>query len=427
MGLPVLEGMLNSHGEALADGAALPARFGVWFWGMGIRREKWVPAAVGKNYSLTPILMPLAAHKDAFSVVTGLDPGGGVSHAHGPVALLTGSQGTKTGDNVRPNGTSIDQVLADRIGKGTPLRSIETEIVPPFDVGRSNGLYDYISWRNGTSPNQTEWDPRKLWKRLAELPGATPTTPGEDPSLRGSYLDSVAADARELMARVGSADKARLEQHLEHVRAIELRLGVGAPKVASTGTLPADPSTVVTAKTIQQPYFHSKMLTKVMSELIAYALVTDATRVFSLVYSRPNYHLPIREIQGVPDLHGATHLEATGMPSTVKGITFIMERLADTLTVFKQMPDGPGRSLLDNMAMLATSDLTHGYDHTNHDYPVLMAGGARGKLRQGQHVRVSGDAKITRAPATLLAALGQPPSFGSGGLSTSNPIAELLA
>lgn len=428
LGLPLLDGMLNSHGDALANGAALPMRFGVWFWGMGIRREQWVPAGVGKNYTLTPLLAPLAAHKDAFSVVTGLNPGGGVSHAHGPVAILTGSQETKIGENVRPNGTSIDQVLSDRLGKGTPFRSLETEIVPPFDVGRSSGLYDYTSWRNGTSPNPTEWDPRRLWKRLSELPGAKPAVPGEDPSIAASYLDVVQQDAKDLMSKVGANDKARLEQHMEHIRAIELRLGVGqGTKPVAGGALPADPSTVVTAKTIAQPFNNSKLLTKVMSELIAYALVTDATRVFTLVYSRPNFHLPIREIPGVVDLHAATHNEPMGMPSVVKGVAFIMERFADTLSVFKQTPDGAGRSLLDNMAILATSDLSHGYDHSNNDYPVLVAGGGRGKLRSGQHVRVSGDTNVARVAASMLACFGQPPSFGTGGFATSNPISELLA
>jgi len=395
---------------------------------MGIRQEQWIPAVTGKNYSMTPLLTPLAAHKGAFSVVTGLDAGGGVSHAHGPVAVLTGSNETKIGENVRPNGTSIDQIVSDSLGKGTAFRSIETEIVPPFDVGRSSGLYDYTSWRNGTSPNPTEWDPRKLWKRLAELPGAKPASKGTAPDVQGSYLDAVQQDARDLMLKVSASDKARLEQHMEHVRAIELRLGVGQPTKAMTGgSLPSDPSAVVTAKTIQQPFNNSKMLTKLMAELIAYALVTDATRVFTLVYSRPNYHLPIREIPGVADLHAATHNEPRGTPSVVKGVAFIMERLADTLSVFAQTPDGPGRSLLDNLTMIATSDLSHGYDHTNADYPILVAGGARGKLRSGQHVRVTGDRKVTRVGATLLSALGRPPGFGSGGFATSNTIPELLA
>jgi hypothetical protein len=428
LGLPLLEAMCNGHGEAHADGTALPARFGVWFWGMGIRREQWVPATTGKNYGLTPLLTPLAAHKGAFCVVTGSDPGGGVSHAHGPVAVLTGSNETKVGENCHPNGASIDQIVADTLGKGTAFRSLETEVFPPFDVGRSNGLYDYTSWRNGSSPNPTEWDPRRLWKRLSELPGAKPSSPGMASNVQGSYLDAVQQDARELMLKVSASDKARLEQHMEHVRSIELRLGVGQPaKVMGGVALPADPSAVVTDQTIKQPFLNSKMLTKLMAELIAYALVTDATRVFTLVYSRPNYHLPIREIPGVTDLHEATHNEPKGMPSVVKGVGFIMERLADTLSVFAQTPDGPGRTLLDNLAMIATSDLTHGYDHTNGDYPIIVAGGARGKLRSGQHIRLTGDTKVTRVGATLLSALGQPPGFGSGGFATSNTIPDLLA
>ena len=45
--LPVLECMLNDHGTALAQGAPLPKRFGVWFWGNGTVPGGWAPAVVG--------------------------------------------------------------------------------------------------------------------------------------------------------------------------------------------------------------------------------------------------------------------------------------------------------------------------------------------------------------------------------------------
>ena len=36
LGLPLLEPMLNSHGTALAAGAGLPKRYGLFFWGEGL-------------------------------------------------------------------------------------------------------------------------------------------------------------------------------------------------------------------------------------------------------------------------------------------------------------------------------------------------------------------------------------------------------
>ena len=46
VGLPALECMLDSSGKALADGTALPKRFGVFFWGNGLRMAKYLPSSV---------------------------------------------------------------------------------------------------------------------------------------------------------------------------------------------------------------------------------------------------------------------------------------------------------------------------------------------------------------------------------------------
>ena len=42
--LPTLDAMLNSHGTAMADGKPIPKRFGLWFWGNGVRRAHWIEA-----------------------------------------------------------------------------------------------------------------------------------------------------------------------------------------------------------------------------------------------------------------------------------------------------------------------------------------------------------------------------------------------
>jgi hypothetical protein len=434
IGLPILDAMLDGNGEALAQGQALPKRFGVWFWGMGIRREAWIPAATGTNYQLTRLLQPLARHKSHFSVVTGLNvPGGGVSHAQGPTGILTGTQMIKIGDNAKPQGPSVDQIAADAIGKGTFIRSLEIEIFGPPDIGRSSGLLDYISWRGVNSPNPVEWDPRKIWKRLAERPGAKPPmggTGGPDPKLRLSYLGAVLADARDLAKSLGASDRKRLEQHMEHVNALESRLSSAptTPVTSGNGTLPTDPSGVVTNDFLRKSYMNSTAVHKMMIDLLAYALVTDATRIFTYVYTRPNYGAPLREAGVIGDHHSYTHMEnSNGTPNTIKSLSFLMDKFAELLDVFKATPDGAGKTLLDNVAMMGTSDVAHGYDHSTSNYPVLVAGHGRGALKQGQHVRVSGSDLITRAPLTLLRSLGLGNSFGEGAFATNNPIPELLA
>ena len=61
--LPLLETMLDGNGEALADGTDLPSRFGIWFWGNGVRPEKWVPTTTGINWTANSETEPLTPHR----------------------------------------------------------------------------------------------------------------------------------------------------------------------------------------------------------------------------------------------------------------------------------------------------------------------------------------------------------------------------
>ena len=84
-----------------------------------------------------------------------------------------------------------------------------------------------VSWNGPNSWNPVETDPYAIYERLF---GATFREPGEegiiDPNLgfRRSALDFVLQDLNTLHAQLGAQDKIRLEQHMEGVRELELRL-----------------------------------------------------------------------------------------------------------------------------------------------------------------------------------------------------------
>ena len=77
--LPTLEAMLNSSGTALADGGAIPRRLVTWFFGNGVRLNRWVPQGYGANYPLSDELLPLANVKEYVSVLSGFDNGSGIA------------------------------------------------------------------------------------------------------------------------------------------------------------------------------------------------------------------------------------------------------------------------------------------------------------------------------------------------------------
>ena len=219
IGLPTLEIFLNDSGSALAGGDSFPKRFGIFFWGNGNLPEKWVPAGTGPDWELTEQLAPLAAVKQHVTVVSGMKvaTGNGVPHESGPVGMLSGAPFPQ-GDTSTFALPSIDQVIAAQIGKDTRFRSLECGVQP--------GARSY-SYNGPHSNNPPETSPAAFFNRVFgagfTMPG-TNATPDPRLALRQSVLDTVKSDASRLQDRLGAADKARLEQHLDGVRELEKQI-----------------------------------------------------------------------------------------------------------------------------------------------------------------------------------------------------------
>src|SRR4030095_1604436 len=50
-GLPPLEAMFNANGTAYAQGAPLTKRMGIFFWGGGVKHDRWTPATTGSAWT----------------------------------------------------------------------------------------------------------------------------------------------------------------------------------------------------------------------------------------------------------------------------------------------------------------------------------------------------------------------------------------
>ncbi|MEO0601895.1 MAG: DUF1552 domain-containing protein, partial [Myxococcota bacterium] len=131
VGLPLLEAMLDGNGTALANGDPLPTRFGVWFWGNGVKPDRWIPDGTGTNWTPSSELAPLTALRRYLTPITGLTITTG-SHPHhsGMAGILTGElyqQLGTTRDTIVSTfaSQSVDQIAADHFDGVTPLRSLE--------------------------------------------------------------------------------------------------------------------------------------------------------------------------------------------------------------------------------------------------------------------------------------------------------------
>ena len=409
IGLPALECMLTKNGDALASGEILPRRFGLFFWGNGINPEYWIPERTGdaKDYALSAQLMPLQSVKSKITVVTGcnIPIPNIVPHMSGAAGVLSGSPllAGSTDDDNSFEYPSVDQIVAQAIGGTTRFRSLETGVQP------GSGL----SYNGPYSLNPPESSPHALFERVF---GAGFREPGEeglvDPTLalRRSVLDAVMDDSQRLMNKVSAADKARLEEHFEGIRALELRLAM----------MEEDPPDLAACMRPEKPDSsfpdidgRPQMFAKnaAMSDLLALALACDQTRVFSHFFSTPVNNILY---EGATDgHHSLTHDEPNPQPQCHDINIHIMECCAALLKALDGIQEGDS-TLLDRCAVVCTSDVSLGQTHSLEDMPFVIAGSAGGRLRTGHHYRSPTRENIGKAMLSTIRAVGvSAESFGN--------------
>ena len=397
VGLPLLEIFLNRNGNALASGSPLPRRFGIFFWGNGVLETDWAPTTEGEGWQPSTILAPLADLRSDITVVSGMKvyTGNTVPHGSGPSGLLSGAALLQ--ENVDSfAGPSIDQIIAGAIGGDTRFRSLEV------GVQKSDRC---LSYNGPNSMNPPECSPLALYERLFldgfVEPGSGPKV---DPklALRRSVLDAVSDDAKRLQGRLGAADKIRLDQHFEGLRSLELqlkKLEENPPNLAACKA-PGAPGPDL-PDIDGRPQLGETC--RAMGRLLAMALACDQTRVFSLWFSRPVSNLLYPGVSA--GHHQLTHDEADPQPQVLTILQYILGELNLFLKEFASIQEGDGK-LLDNCAILCTTDCSYARAHSVENYPLLIAGSAGGALRKGFHYRSVANENTSKVILSLARAMG---------------------
>ena len=426
VGLPPLEAMFNANGTAYAQSnAAIPKRLGLFFWGNGVKLDRWVPGTTGAGWTPSPSLQPFATAgvKDYVNVVTGMNIKSGNERGHhsGLTGIMSGAALIA---EPHPNSNyvstysqpSIDQVAAGVIGTTTRFKSLEVGVSKKVVDGEGTTLH-YLSHNGPDSFNPPEYNPVNVFNRLFGTDFVPPMggTPVVDVSktLRKSVLDAVLADMNTLKGRVGATDKIRLDSHMNNVRSLENRL------VSATPTLPPGSTACVRPAQPTKPSTSGgepiKATNKAMSDLIAMALACDQTRVFSVMFSGSVGYTVFSDIGITTGHHDLTHDEAGDQPQVQASTVYTMEQFAVLLAALKAIPEGAG-NLLDSCAILASSDTADGRDHSITNYPILIAGSAGGKLKYPSvHYKSNGE-NTTMVLLSILRSVGLSlTEFGTGG------------
>ena len=408
LALPLLDAMVPAL-TAVSQSAARPVpRLGFVYIPNGAVLDQWTPRTVGRGFDLPAILNPLAPVRDHLVVVSGLGlkaaeamGDGGGDHSRAPAAWLNAVHPKKTeGADVRA-GTTADQIAAREIGRHTPLASLEV-CLEPGDLAGSCGGAGYscvyvntISWRTPTTPVPMENNPRVLFERLFGN-GASPSERTAELRADRSLLDSVSAEIAALNRTLGPHDRDRVTEYVEAIRDIERRIQTAEARNATSVDLPL-PERPTGIPTDFEDHI------KLMYDLQALAFQADLTRVITFLTGRETSQRTHPQI-GVPDPHHSTSHhqdDPQKIAKLVKINTYHVDLFRYFLERLKSTPDGDG-TLLDHSLILYGGGISDGNLHDHSPLPLVLAGGAAGRLRGDRHLSYPKDTPLANLLITML-------------------------
>jgi hypothetical protein len=258
---------------------APPLRLGIVFFSNGVEPIHWWAKGQGASMELGPGLLPMMPHRQDMVFLQGLfNKTADVSTSPhlGRMNVLSGAPVSLDPNEIRV-GTSMDQIIASRIGGRTAVPSLVLGIEPNelrLEDGLSMIYGSSVSWISPTKPATKELYPSRVFDRLVG--------DGSGRQLDRSILDEVRRDSQSLRPRISRGDNEKLSEYLESIRDIEKRIERASKEERIEGWRPtlAQPDMPRPKNELPQNVpDHMKL----MLDLIVLAFQMDKTRVATLM------------------------------------------------------------------------------------------------------------------------------------------------
>ena len=368
MALPLLDCM------AALPAPTKPKRSVFLYIPNGVNTLTWQIEKAGTDFQFSQPLASLEKHRADVTPISGL---------HHPMVLgkhhncdkvwLTGANVPGDGGAFR-NSISADQMMAEVQGASTRFSSLELAV-----EGHS------LAWSKDGIQIPAERNTQTIFNLLFGVEKDSKETIRRRLSRRGSILDLVAADAKRVNGKLGSADRTKLDEYLTAVRQVEERtkradewLNIPKPKLESADAARLSRKADMAVVTDYHRLFY---------DLMVMALRTDSTRVLTCMICSESNGGAIPDIGISQTRHGLSH--HNGDPEQLRRLTqtdtFLVEQLSYFLDQLKAHQED-GSTLLDTTQVLWGSGMAYGHSHGNANLPTLLAGGRALGYKHGQHV-----------------------------------------
>jgi len=413
LALPLLESMVPAGRVRAAAPTAPRARLACIYIPHGAVMSKWTPDKTGNDFVFPEILKPFEPFRKQVNVVSGLtlplaygqDASAGANHTRSSAVWLSGANPGVGSEAVL--GITVDQVVAKAIGQDAPLPSLELSIEDgslSCGTGLSCAYRNTIAWQGPKSPLPMENNPQVVFERLFG-DGSTAQMRAARREEASSLLDAVSGELTALQRTLPAADRSRMERYLTDVREVERRIAIAGRAIPTGVAVPTAPTGI-------PEDFETHM--KLMFDLQTLAWQADITRVTTVMIAK-EVSTSIYPASGIREpFHNLSH--HSNIPENIAKlarlnqyhasmVAYLLKKLQDT-------PDGEG-NLLDHSVVMYGSGMSNSNQHDHKPLPVLLAGGACGKLAGGRHIKVDPTTPLSNLQLALLHKFGvSAKSFG---------------
>ncbi len=391
--LPALESIgFRRFASAATTGSATPPKRAVFLGtGFGVTKETWYPdiTDTGADYRLPQGLSPLARHKSDFTLVQGCSNQYSNEAHWGSTFWLTGANRYSVPGQNMANSISVDQVVAQQLGRDTRFSSVQLNAA---DLqGHGPGLS--LAWDQRGKPIAGHSDPVQVFHKLFSADEMPLEQRQAAIAENRSVLDAVLSEAKRLQRGLSKTDTDKLDEYFQGIRDIETRLNkdedwLDVPK----GKAPLKEP---------DPGLKGRQEIEIMYQLIIAALQTDSTR--ALTYRLPNQTL-LQSMNFSVSAHNVSHYSpGERMVASQAKDRVHSELLAGLIDQLKATKEADGSSLFDHTTLAFGSNISS--IHYLDNCPTVIAG--RGSnLKLGHHLVLPKDTPLCNVWLTMLQGMG---------------------
>jgi hypothetical protein len=451
LALPLFNDLVAPEARAQGMTAPFPKRLLILFSPNGTIQNNFFGSGEGSSFTLGPIMSPLETHKKDLVVLDNIDmkaagASPGDAHGVGMGCMLTGKKLQSGSQFVAgmggpgsgwPDNISIDQLIAQTVGKSTALGSLEL-------AGKrfAGNLWSRMSYTGPAAPVSPQEDPQRAFDTVFASVGQISAATMRLNARRKSVLDSTIAEFNALSAKLGTDDQKKLTEHADRLRDLEMRLanmqtstGPASCKVPPRPTVMASPEVIANNSGMEKiNAVNDKTfpdIIKAQIDTIVGAFSCDVTRVATLLMAPSRSDvvlswLKYNNANMTESHHEISHFVlSTNQNNCTEKLTIInqwySQQVADLITKLKAIPEGTG-TLFDSTLVVWVNELGIGDSHSHTRIPLAFAGATQGYFKTGRYVKFPNGTSMNNLLVSIANAMGVMPTAKDSSGKTLNNI-----